>query len=106
MKDVSSFKRPQCVVQIVWVIGVRLDLYILDCDQAHDSSAIVQCVSTTLEHIAKDFESQNRQMPSALFLWVPGLACAKTPSHTSCLSRIIYSKVPRGGRLVYSQAPS
>jgi hypothetical protein len=77
MKDVAQFQRPQCVVQIVWVIGVRLDLYILDCDQAHDSSSIIQCVSTTLEHIAVDFASRNRMMPSALFLWVPGLANPK-----------------------------
>ena len=73
VKALGSFQRPQCVLHMIWVFNVRIEFFILDSDQHHDSSMVTECMARTLEKVAADFESMGSVMPPALLYMVAGM---------------------------------
>ena len=65
----KSCKRPSCVFECVWIYGHRIDYYIFDTDQEHDSSSIIECICRSLEKLVVDFEQKGRKLPSGLMYW-------------------------------------
>eukprot|EP00969_Alexandrium_andersonii_P034824 1523663-Alexandrium_andersonii.AAC.1 len=45
VKSLQSFVRPTVIFECVWIYGYRIDYYLFDTDQAHDSSSIIECIS-------------------------------------------------------------
>ena len=56
VSSLASVQRPQCVVEAVYFVNKRLDLYIMDKDQMHDASSIIHCIATTLERLFQEGE--------------------------------------------------
>lgn len=67
-KSAAHLKRPTVVVEAVWVVGHRLDFYLLDKDQHHDSNSIQECIAQSLEKVAASFESKKSKMPRSIIL--------------------------------------
>ena len=86
VKAVSNYKRPTCVVICVWAIGHLLRFWVLDQDQAHDSSTTIDCVARTIEEVSEKFEREGRSLPCNLIYWVMLAAC-RTCSFSVCTDR-------------------
>lgn len=69
-KSAAHLQRPTVVVEAVWVAGHRLDFYLLDKDQHHDSNSIQECLAVSLERVAEFYRSQKSldSMPRTIIL--------------------------------------
>ena len=67
-KSAAHLNRPTVVVEAVWVVGHRLDFYLLDKDQHHDSNSIQECIAQSLEKVAASYESKKSKMPRSIIL--------------------------------------
>lgn len=69
-KSAAHLQRPTVVVEAVWVVGHRLDFYLLDKDQHHDSNSIQECLAVSLERVAEFYRSQKSldSMPRTIIL--------------------------------------
>lgn len=74
-KSLGSLKRPQLKIQGVWVYWFRLDFWVLDPDQPHDSSAVVECVARSLEGMRAMCLEKNLPVPTELHMWVRAFTC-------------------------------
>ncbi len=79
VKSIASLKRPQCVVHMIWVYGIHIRFYISDCDMAHDSSMITECLAQSLEKTAELLAASGKKMPSALLYIAMALVVPSTP---------------------------
>jgi hypothetical protein len=69
VKSLANFKRPSCVVICVWVVGILCRFWILDEDQAHDSSTTIDVVARTLEEVYVILEKEGKPMPPNIIYW-------------------------------------
>jgi hypothetical protein len=67
-KSAAHLQRPTVVVEAVWVVGHRLDFYLLDKDQRHDSNSIQECIAQSVEKVAASYESKTSKMPRTIIL--------------------------------------
>lgn len=65
----SKFHRPRAKVHGVWAIGWCLQVGVLDEDQRHDSSCVIELVARTLERVAEIASAEGRKFPSTILLW-------------------------------------
>jgi len=63
---IGNFRRPTVCVEAVWIVGRRLDFYVLDKDQRHNSNSIIQCIAESMEKLADDFKRKNKPIPPIL----------------------------------------
>jgi hypothetical protein len=73
MHSLAGAQRPSVVVEAVWMLGVRIDFFLLDKDQAHGSSSVIQCVALSLERAAAQFAARGLALPRIIMLLVPDL---------------------------------
>ena len=71
VKSLAAYKRPTCVVVVVWVIGHLCRFWVLDQDQAHDATCTADLVARTLEEVRSMLQVQGRAMPPNVIYWVP-----------------------------------
>ena len=76
VKSLSSCNRPTCMVECVWVVNKRIDFYVCDTDQAHDSNCVCECVALTLEALAKQCEDDGTHFRDGVDFWVVALVAA------------------------------
>ena len=67
-KSGAKLGRPTVVVEAVWIVGHRLDFYLLDKDQHHDSNSIQECIALSLEKTIASLRSRSRDVPRCLIL--------------------------------------
>jgi hypothetical protein len=67
-KSGAKLGRPTVVVEAVWIVGHRLDFYLLDKDQHHDSNSIQECIALSLEKCIASLRSRGRDVPRCLIL--------------------------------------
>lgn len=65
----SNLQRPRCKVHGVWALGWCLTIGVLDDDQAHDSTCVLELVSQTLERVNQMCTKESRRFPSVVLLW-------------------------------------
>ena len=70
IKDLATFKRPRCVLHLMWIFDVVMIFFILDEDQAHDSSAINEMMARTLEKAVENCRARGQSIPPGLIYWV------------------------------------
>jgi hypothetical protein len=65
----GKFIRPTVIVEAIYIVGHRLDFYILDKDQEHGSSSIIECIAQSLEKLAKQLDKVGKKVPPTIIYW-------------------------------------
>ena len=62
-KSAAHIARPTVIVEGVWIVGHRIDFYLLDKNQHHDSNSIQECIALSLEKAIASLTSRGIDVP-------------------------------------------
>jgi hypothetical protein len=62
-KSAAHIVRPTVIVEGVWIVGRRIDFYLMDKNQHHDSNSIQECVALSLEKAIASLTSRGLDVP-------------------------------------------